>query len=637
MGATATVSKAKYGNKDVALKIFIFDELSLDIVNEFFRESLLIADIKHSNIVEFKGACLRPPELCLVYEYCSCGDLTHLLLARYFNAHFHHSTRSQNNKQYLISNPPTTFKNRLYMLIGIARGMTKLHDELIIHRDLKTSNILVNYSYSKQKYIAKVCDFGSARKLLNTKQAKSLDKLIKNKSYTPPNIGRNDSESQTSPKYLSIKTPDSNEIKKRHLSATNIINKIRSSMDNTNSSMLFGVNDNSLINPNESNPLPYGKSKGFDVDPLAMTTQVGTLAFMAPEIIAHINIGGMGGGWVNNNNDNDKLNDKKTNNNSDNDTTLEYKDEYELKIPTQIPSKVPNKNIIVKDRNVETWKDTQSMPVLNGNGNVTDNKIPSNDEIELSMGKFGNNINIKSDEDEKTSLIGKAPIDVKFKKKTKIGYKSKNTGKKIRYKQRSETNWTKKISQSIKSGNFGSSINSNNFNKFKPGTVVDSQSHETIQFEVNPSDTSLYNQSIDVYSFGVIMYEVGSLIRIYEGMDMNAIRDMVVTGKRIKYSKFEDVNGAIKKKKSTIIDENDNNNSNNNDNVPMGFDGVPENVYYLYHKLINECWAQKSNQRPKFWVIEEKLSHILKVYEEEMKNIQIKINESVISNGFYND
>ena len=77
----------------MAIKVFIFDELSIEVVSEFFRESLLISDLHHANIVEFKGACLRPPELCLVYEYCCCGDMTHLLLTQYFHSNFLHNAK----------------------------------------------------------------------------------------------------------------------------------------------------------------------------------------------------------------------------------------------------------------------------------------------------------------------------------------------------------------------------------------------------------------------------------------------------------------------------------------------------------------------------------------------------------------
>ncbi len=59
-------------------------DLNLNFITDLFRESLN-SNIDHINIVKFKGVCLRPLELCLIYEYCNCGDLSHLLLSKYYN------------------------------------------------------------------------------------------------------------------------------------------------------------------------------------------------------------------------------------------------------------------------------------------------------------------------------------------------------------------------------------------------------------------------------------------------------------------------------------------------------------------------------------------------------------------------
>ena len=52
---------------------------------------------------------------------------------------------------------------RLYLLMDIATGMEFLHKRNMLHRDLKTSNILVHYESEQARFLAKVCDFGSSR------------------------------------------------------------------------------------------------------------------------------------------------------------------------------------------------------------------------------------------------------------------------------------------------------------------------------------------------------------------------------------------------------------------------------------------------------------------------------------------
>lgn len=53
---------------------------------------------------------------------------------------------------------------------------------------------------------------------------------------------------------------------------------------------------------------PY--TLAFSVSPIRLTTQVGTLAFMAPEILSHVNIAALQGGWVDNGAGNEGVGDQ---------------------------------------------------------------------------------------------------------------------------------------------------------------------------------------------------------------------------------------------------------------------------------------------------------------------------------------
>ncbi|GLC33191.1 hypothetical protein PLESTB_000360900 [Pleodorina starrii] len=112
----------------------------MPIFRQFFeREIEILATIRHPNVVNFIGACHTPPNVCLVTEYCARGSLDHLL----------HK-----------SSIPLDLLKKVEFSMDIARGMSCLHSQKppIIHRDLKTANLLVS-----ARFEVKVADFGLSR------------------------------------------------------------------------------------------------------------------------------------------------------------------------------------------------------------------------------------------------------------------------------------------------------------------------------------------------------------------------------------------------------------------------------------------------------------------------------------------
>ncbi|KAI8464201.1 MAG: kinase-like domain-containing protein, partial [Monoraphidium minutum] len=105
----------------------------------FEREIAILASIRHPNVVNFIGACHRARTRCLVTEYCARGSLDKLL----------HK-----------SGVPLDLPKRIEFALDIARGMACLHAQqpVIIHRDLKTANLLVS-----ARFEVKVADFGLSR------------------------------------------------------------------------------------------------------------------------------------------------------------------------------------------------------------------------------------------------------------------------------------------------------------------------------------------------------------------------------------------------------------------------------------------------------------------------------------------
>ncbi|EOA29754.1 hypothetical protein CARUB_v10012843mg [Capsella rubella] len=134
---------------------------------EFMAEMETIGKIKHRNLVPLLGYCKIGEERLLVYEYMKYGSLETVL---------HEKTK----KGGIFLD----WSARKKIAIGAARGLAFLHHSCIphiIHRDMKSSNVLLD-----QDFVARVSDFGMARLVSALDTHLSVSTLAGTPGYVPP-------------------------------------------------------------------------------------------------------------------------------------------------------------------------------------------------------------------------------------------------------------------------------------------------------------------------------------------------------------------------------------------------------------------------------------------------------------------
>ncbi|KAG8659892.1 probable serine/threonine-protein kinase SIS8 isoform X2 [Manihot esculenta] len=169
IGFFGEVFRGVWNGTDVAIKVFLEQDLTAENMEDFCNEISILSRLRHPNVILFLGACVKPPHLSMVTEYMEMGSL-------YYMIHL------SGQKKRL------SWRRRLKMLCDICRGLMCIHRMKIVHRDLKSANCLVN-----KHSTVKICDFGLSRIMTETPMRDSSSagtpewmapELIRNEPFT---------------------------------------------------------------------------------------------------------------------------------------------------------------------------------------------------------------------------------------------------------------------------------------------------------------------------------------------------------------------------------------------------------------------------------------------------------------------
>ncbi|NXT09261.1 NEK5 kinase, partial [Prunella fulvescens] len=138
------LAKGKMDNEPCVIKEINLTKMPVKEKEASEKEVILLAKMKHANIVTFYASLQEKNKLYIVMEYCDGGDLMKRI-----------------NMQHGVLFDEDQV---LSWFVQISLGLKHIHDKKILHRDVKAQNVFL----SNNGKVAKLGDFGIARQLNST-------------------------------------------------------------------------------------------------------------------------------------------------------------------------------------------------------------------------------------------------------------------------------------------------------------------------------------------------------------------------------------------------------------------------------------------------------------------------------------
>ncbi|MCO5555553.1 hypothetical protein L7F22_009098 [Adiantum nelumboides] len=143
-GGSGAVYRGRLPEDGTLVAVKCIPENSNQGVKEFNAEVSIISELRHRNLVKLKGWCQGQGRFVLVYDYMPNGSLDSLLYNDVLCVKLH-------------------WERRYEIAMGLGAALLYLQGEcerVIIHRDVKSSNVLLN-----ENFTAKLGDFGLSRQV----------------------------------------------------------------------------------------------------------------------------------------------------------------------------------------------------------------------------------------------------------------------------------------------------------------------------------------------------------------------------------------------------------------------------------------------------------------------------------------